>query len=231
MKDWAAFCKDITWFLYRSSSLKVTTSDEKLRLAPKAAQLFPPLAKLIARATVTNVIVDRVPYKLLGWELRDGKRCGWLCPLPSKRTPKGVCKDHAILLKSFGGIVERFNQFESSWLLNLNDALTQKEAADGTFLASLKCMFDDERLTLPIDPTEYYSIAGEANGNTTLCHRKTGRLLLFAHDHAFDYVTILKGCPDFTLYTIRGASTFRQWVNAISRQWLRHLAQGVSEED
>ena len=232
LHDWAYFSKSCYWTLFHNSSIEVAASSEKLRLSHKAAQLFPPLAKLIERATVTDVKIDRVPHKLLGWELRDGKRCGWLCPLPSRKPPKSVCEDHAILLKSFGGIVERFNEFGSSWLLSHNDALTQTEAArDGSFLEYVKWRFEDEGLTLPIEPTEYYSIACEANANITLCHRTTGRVLLFAHDHYFHHVKVLKGCPDMTLYTIRGATTFRQWVNAISRQWLRHLAKGISEED
>src|ERR1700722_8153090 len=101
--------------------------------------------------------------------------------------------------------------------------LTEREGTrDGTLLQDFKWAFDDAGLALPIEPIEYYSIAREANGNATLCHRVSGQLLMFAPDHCFEHLTELEGCPEYTLYTINGAGTFCDWVNAVALQWLAH---------
>ena len=107
-----------------------------------------------------------------------------------------------------------------SWLLNHESALTEKEAShDATFIRDYAWAFEDAGCKIPIDLTAHYSIAREANGNTTLCHRSTGEVLLFAPDHAFDFVTPLEGCPEYTLYRIHGAPDLRHWVHAVARQW------------
>lgn len=67
-------------------------------------------------------------------------------------------------------------------------------------------------------------MAHEANGNSTLCRRTDGTVLMFAHDHSFDHVTPLEGYPLYTLYRIKGAATFREWVERVAEQWLAHVA-------
>jgi hypothetical protein len=110
--------------------------------------------------------------------------------------------------------------------LNLNDALTEREAShDASFIKDYRWAFED--LVLPIEPREYYSIAREANGNVTLCHRASGQVLMFAPDHSFDYLTELDGCPPYTLYTINGTGTFRDWVDAVAVQWLDHAERSA----
>jgi hypothetical protein len=47
----------------------------------------------------------------------------------------------------------------------------------------------------------------------------SGEVILFAPDHAFDYVQALPGCPEYTLYRMLGAPAFREWVNRVARQW------------
>jgi hypothetical protein len=160
---------------------------------------------------------------LLAWDSADGHRLGWLCFPPTQTAAQHFQDDHRNLLACFGGIIERFNEPEDTWLLNLNDALTEREAShDGRFIQDYKWAFDEAGLALPIEPTEYYSIAREANGNATLCHRTSGKVLMFAPDHCFEHLKVLEGCPEYTLYTIQGAATFRDWVNAIALQWLAH---------
>ncbi len=106
--------------------------------------------------------------------------------------------------------------------------LTEREAShDASFIQDYKWAFEDADLTLPIEPSEYYSIAREANGNATLCHRVSGQVLMFAPDHCFDNLTELEGCPEYTLYRINGAATFRDWVNAIAVQWLGHTGRSA----
>jgi hypothetical protein len=127
---------------------------------------------------------------------------------------------HRILLESLGGVVERANELPDSWLLNHAGVLTAEEAThDATFIESYGWAFADFPNGIPIDLEAYYSMAREANGNTTLCHRLTGAVLLFAPDHSFDHIVPLEGCPEYSLYRIPTALTFEAWVAAIASQW------------
>ena len=120
-----------------------------------------------------------------------------------------------------GGVIERFNE-PATQLLNHDAVLTNHEASfDASFINNYSWAFDDN---VPIDTAAYYTIAREANGNTTICNRADCSILLFAPDHAFDDVSPMDGCPEFTLYNIDGASTFTDWVELIAEQWLRHTA-------
>lgn len=228
MSDWAAFTESVPWFLDRDAAVEVCAPRKSHALSPLAATLFPQLGRLLVEALVTDVAVNGVRYELLAWDSPDGDRLGWLCLPPSKNAPRNLHDDHRKLLGSFGGIVERFNEPEDTWLLNINGALTEREAShDGSFIQDYRWAFDDAGLTLPIDPTEYYSIAREANGNATLCHRVSGQVLMFAPDHCFEHLTELEGCPDYTLYTINGAATFRDWVNVVALQWLAQAGKSA----
>ena len=224
MNDWDVFTKCVTWFLKAGSDVRIAQPRNGYDLSSSAAALFPVLANLFAHAQVTPVAIDESHYDLLAWDGVDGCRTGWLC-MPASRVPAdGLHDNHKELLASFGGIVERFNEPEDTWLLNLNDALTEREASnDASFIEDFTWAFRDAGLTLPISPADYYSIAREANGNATLCHRKSGQIIMFAPDHCFDHITELEGCPEYTLYIINEAPTFRDWVNVVARQWLTHI--------
>jgi hypothetical protein len=146
----------------------------------------------------------------------------WLCEPPRTSIPSGVFRHHQELLATFGGIVERANE-PMSWLLNSDQSLTAGEAAhDASFLDDYRWMMDGAEW--PINSPEYYSICREANGNTTLCHRSTGEVLLFAPDHDFGHVVALSGCPEFSLYVIPSAPDFVAWVEAVADQWLRAVS-------
>jgi hypothetical protein len=228
MSDWTAFTEAVPWFLDRDAAVEVATGRKTRTLWPLAATLFPTLAKLLALGSVTDVSVNGTQYELVAWDSTHGDRFGWLCLRPSANALQNLHEDHRKLLASFGGIVERFNEPEDTWLLNLNDALTEREAShDASFIEDYKWAFDDAGVTLPIEPFEYYSIAREANGNDTLCHRVSGQVLMFAPDHCFDHLTELEGCPEYTLYRIKGAATFRDWVNAVAAQWLDHAGRSA----
>lgn len=227
MNDWARFVEAVPWFVDRGAAVEVASQRKARALPPSIVPLFPYLGKLLEMASLTDVSVNGARYELLAWDSDDRGRLGWLCQPPSVDVPGNLHEDHRALLASFGGIVERFNEPEDTWLLNLNDALTEREAShDAGFIQNYMWAFEEVGLTLPIDPSDFYSIAREANGNTTLCHRVCGKVLMFAPDHCFDHLTELKGCPQYTLYEINGAATFRDWVNAVAEQWLRH-AGGV----
>jgi hypothetical protein len=64
---------------------------------------------------------------------------------------------------------------------------------------------------------QFYTIASEANGNVTLCHRLSGAVVLYAHDHNFEFVETYPGCPDYTFIGYRkrhasGSTRFKGMV-------------------
>jgi hypothetical protein len=224
--DWDVFIDYIPWFLDAGANVRVSERRDGFQLPSSVAAIFPSLAHLLAQSYVTHVSVNDVSYQLLAWDTEDGQRMGWLCLPPERNIQNNIHVDHTKLLHSFGGIIERFNEPDDTWLLNHNDALTGREALhDASFINDYMWAFDDAGLDLPIRSSDYYSLAREANGNTTLCHRTTGQVLLFAPDHAFDFVVPFDGCPEYTLYQLTGVVTLRDWVDAIARQWLEHVGK------
>jgi hypothetical protein len=216
--DWIAFTTDMPWFV--EPGARVTVGDTKSGVwRPQDRQFetaFPSLTELLRNARFTPVRVGAFEGQLVTWGRGEASRA-WLCPSTGEKVD-GLFSDHQLLLRSFGGIVERANEPES-WLLNHTAALTSAEAKhDASFINDYAWAFEDSGI--PIDLAAHYSIAREANGNTTLCERSNGGVLLFAPDHSFDHVTQLRDCPKFTLYELNGARTFREWVDVISRQWL-----------
>lgn len=219
---WQQFIDDVPWFLQNTQILEA-------RDAPRGSwrprsrdfsALFPQLARLLASSIVTHVVTADREYVLHSWDADDGSARSWLCPPPHDRAPRDVHPAHRVLLESFGGIVERSNEVVESWLLNHTDVLTADEAThDATFIEAYRWAFADVPGGIPIDLEAHYSIAREANGNMTLCHRQTGDVLLFAPDHSFDHIVPLEGCPEQSLYRIPSAPTFEAWVAAIARQW------------
>ncbi len=226
MNDWAIFVEYVPWFLDRDATVEIGAQRKMGPLSPLLPTIFPTLAELLEMASLTEVSINGSRFELLAWDSHDGDRLGWLCQPPSANALRDLHEDHRTLLVSFGGVVERFNEPSGTWLMNLNDALTEREAShDASFIRDYIWAFENVGLTLPIEPTAYYSIAREANGNTTFCHRASGEVLMFATDHCFKHLTKLEGCPAFTLYRVNGASTFRDWVNAVASQWLNHVAR------
>jgi hypothetical protein len=219
MTDWEHFIDGTPWLLHDVSSVEV---DE-----PRPAnadgidgERFPQLRRLVASASETPVTLGTDKHELLTWSHPvNGERFSWLCMAPGESAPEAF-PDHQELLNAFGGVVERSTNEPSTWLSNCDDALTAREATnDASFLADYAWMVEELGTTWPIDPQDYYSICREANGNDTICHRVTGDVLLFAPDHDFDHLDVLEGCPPYSLYRIRGGSSFTQWVDEVARQW------------
>jgi hypothetical protein len=219
---WQQFVDDVPWFV-DGMQIREARSMPRGSWRPRSNEfsgLFPELTRLLASSFVTNVVTTDGAYVLHSWEAEDGNARSWLCPPPHDRAPGDPYPAHRVLLESFGGVVERSNELEESWLLNHNAVLTAEEAGhDATFIEAYAWAFSDIPGGIPIDLRGYYSIAREANGNTTLCNRTTGEVLLFAPDHSFDHIVPLEGCPDYSLYRIPSAPTFEAWVAAVSRQW------------
>jgi hypothetical protein len=218
-EHWQRFIEEITWFLEPGQTAEVDISLPPGSWSPASSEfenLFPEACRILRAAIVTEVAVVDVRYQLYTWLRADRSSCSWLSPAPSPDPPRSLHPDHRVLLRSFGGIVERSNE-PSWWVLNHNDVLTENIARYGG--AFTRKSFEDAAIEIPADVEQLYTIANEANGNVTFCHRLSGAVVLHAHDHNFDYVETYPGYPDYTLYRLPEAPCFRDWVNTVSRQW------------
>ena len=221
-RHWESFAADLEWFLSARRRVDVgpLSSAGSWQASEGFRAMFPALTRLLEAAHTSRVRIDDANYVLFSWEGPEGIS-SWLAPPAESTVDAALFPAHRALLREFGGISERTNEPDGSWLLNTNESLTLREAQhDATFISDYGWAFEKAPGGIPIDTAAYYSMSREANGNNTLCHRVTGDVLLFAPDHAFNYVRPLEGCPDYTLYRINGADTFVGWVEAIAHQWM-----------
>ena len=216
MRDWQRFLEEVTWFLTPGESARV---GDTLPWSRGAVERLPQLSRLLATATVTPVSVDGRAYELLAWGPSDSRR-GWLCLPPEDSPVEGVHSIHQQFLGVCGGIVERFAE-PTSWWNNLDEVLTASAARLplAPVLDDYAWLWHDDGLQMPIEPSEYYVVAVEANGNLTLTHRSGGHLLLFAADHSFEGVTPLPGCPPYSLMTIDDAPDLADWIELCAEAW------------
>lgn len=218
-RNWSSFLESATWFAGSEDRVQVGEVAPRGAWGPtceRFAELFPVLTALLSRAELTQVTKNGTPYRLYTWHESGPFPLAWIGPLASQREPP-LFEAHSILLRSFGGIVERANEPESCWLLNQNESLTERESTHDAAFVELAGAFEGNPPPIPLDAC--YSISREANGNNTFCNRLTGGVVLFAQDHSFEHITCLPGCPKYTLYTFDGAADFVKWVETIARQW------------
>lgn len=186
-------------------------------------EFFPVLENLLARAFVTDLQLNKERFILFSWNRQDGGFASWLSPLPVM-TDQPLFTQHRTLLESFGGIEESSNPPYGAWTNNQNALFTEEDARiDASFIEQWRSFFGAEQ-KIPIHLPDFYVIATEANANRTICHRESGDVLLFATDHAFDFVSEYPGCPEYTLYRINRAHNFSDWTNCIAQQWLDAIA-------
>ncbi|MEO9323256.1 hypothetical protein ABFT23_07175 [Nocardioides sp. C4-1] len=230
MDDWQALVADLTWMGPPHHTGAATGPARPWdRSLPDWAD---DLAALLSTASVTPVEVDGRAWEIVGWDTAEEGRAGWLVPQQASAeaaTSAGLHPDHTALVQVLGGITERFGEPDDTWLVDTDESLTLATALSTArgVLDAYEWAWDDDGLTCPIRPAErddWYAISREANGNLTLAHRTSGRVVLFAPDHAFDDVTVLDGCPEYSLYTRDGAPDVRAWVNGVARQWRAGLS-------
>ena len=221
--EWEAFVGGVPWFLREGAQVEVGATRRSVA-AGVDPERFPALHRLVRMAMATPATIDGEGFDLLSWRLAgSGEPVSWLCPAVGGEPPAAeVHPDHASLLRGFGGIAERSANEPETWLMNCDAALTAEIAThDASMLEDYRWLLgDDPEAEWPIDVPGYYAICEEANGNTTLCHRTNGDVVLFAPDHDFDHIEVLEGCPPYSLYRINGAPRFVEWVEAVAGQWL-----------
>ncbi|MEV0564097.1 hypothetical protein [Dactylosporangium sp. NPDC050588] len=214
MSDWLRFLTEVSWFLEPGQPVTV---GEPLPWIRGPVDGLPQLSRLFATATCTPVTVANHTYELLAWGEPD-ERYGWLGH-PPRKVDDAVAPIHNRFWQACGGIVERFGE-PSTWWTNQDEVLTAAaaEVCPVEALADYAWIWQDQGLQVP-DVEEYYVVAIEANGNLTLAHRRDGRLLLFAPDHAFGGVTPLAGCPPYSLLTIDAAPDLTSWIEVCAAAW------------
>lgn len=216
MRDWDHFIDQVPWFLNPD---EVATVGEEKPWSRSPVVGLPRFSELLSSVALTPVSVSNMKYELLAWGPPSARQ-GWLCHPPPATSPGHVHPIHSQFWSVCGGIVERFGEKNHSetegqdWWSDQDDILT----VTATYLSVSEsldaCVWirEENGLTIPILPEEYYVVAVEANGNLTLVHRKSGELILFAPDHAFEGATIFPGCPDNSLFTVDSVPDLPSWI-------------------
>lgn len=216
MRDWDQFLEQTPWFLHAGAA-ELIGEEQPWRRG--AVEGLPQLTALLGTATGTSVSISGTAYELLAWG-PPGNRRGWLGYPPLEAGIGQVHPTHRSFWRVCGGIIERFGEPET-WWMNQNGVLTAGVSLTSVsdVLADYSWLWEDDRLTIPIQAEEYYVVAVEANGNLTLAHRSSGQLLLFAPDHAFTGVTPLKGCPPYSLLTFDHEPDLATWIERCAAGW------------
>ncbi|WP_189670850.1 hypothetical protein [Promicromonospora soli] len=219
MNDVDLLMEQCSWLAQQSADVGMPGPHQPVELMG-----MPVLSGLLSAATVTPVRLDGVDHELLAWGPVTDRR-GWLCRLPVHHADDTDLPEVLrAVWAAMCGIVEHFGDVSGTWWwLNCNDVLT-REAADWPveqMLAAYEWMWTDEGLRIPIEAADYVPVAAEANGNLTLAHRRTGQVLWFAPDHSESGVSVLAGCPEYSLYTFDGVPDLASWIETGAAQWAR----------
>jgi hypothetical protein len=220
------FKQQSRWFIKLTD--KVELIERKTNFSDHFISTFPILYKLVSQANILDVTLtrknDTFYYKLFTWTNSDNLKSGWLCKFETTISEIEILLEHQLLLDNIGGIQESYSQFlgEKEMLTdNQNCIFIKSECTKG--LGAWAEWYDqasEDHNTKQIETKDLICFVKEANGNRTFYDLKTKQVLLFALDHNFDNVEILKGQPESTFYTINGVKTFVDYVETISQQWL-----------
>lgn len=226
-KDLQDFLKDVTWFFSEIDEIEVSGIGS-FECSKEFEDKYPFLTLLLKKARITKIQYQNQNYELYGWTNKSLQSFGWLCLGCNKEIniiEKPLHPDHILLLENFGGIIERWNEPENIWLNNLNNALTYEDAVIGFngWEDVFKELCEMDGVEVKINPDDFISFAFEANGNLTMYHKESGKVLMYASDHLFDFVSTLDNYPEYTLYKINNCHTFRDWVETVAIQWLKQI--------
>ncbi len=225
-RDLVDFLEEVPWVFTDSNKINLL-KEKTFECSQEFEAAFPALTNLLKKASIIEFNYGSKNFELFGWINADSESFGWLCVKPEavNRFDKQLHPDHFLLLEYFGGIIERWNEPEDTWLVNLNSAFTYEDAASG-FNGNEELLYEScqqDKVEMEIEPEDFNSFAFEANGNVTMYHNQTGKVLMYASDHFFDFITPYKNYPEYTLYQITNCRTFKEWVETVSIQWINHL--------
>jgi hypothetical protein len=231
--DWDMFTEYVTWFVKPGSrvAIKLSHAPAKAVFAPTKdfQERFPRMTALISASRISQLDIEGVQYLLYTWAVSETARCGWLCEMPSLVANEAFHSDHQLLLRSFGGVRECFNEPPNTWLQNLNWSVCASKCGFLGFkeIADLREFISPEKegtnCSLVSELDQYVRFALEANGNFTAYRRADSTVVMFAPDHSFKHIIPVDGCPEYSFYRIPGAPTFVDWIEEVAGQWRRYI--------
>lgn len=235
-KDFENFKQEVSWFVGQNDSVEIEHIISKT-FSPEFINTFPTLYQLLLQSTsilsvgITTSKNKKSNYYLYTWTDKNGFKCGWLCKVEQIHTEIDVLSEHQLLLDEMGGIKETYHHFDTETEMltdNQNFIFIKSELTKG--LGDWIDLYDqvckDENVK-QIDTKDLICFAQEANGNETFYDPNRKQVLLFASDHSFENVEVLKGQPEYTFYTINRVTTFVDYVEAVAQQWLENM---ITEE-
>ena len=210
------------WLFFRLQVAE--TSIRNIYLSDIFQQQFPLLSRLLNSAEALNVHVNDQPHILYTWNRTDGATCGWLCKVEEARLDISFIPEHRMLLSEMGGIQESYGYDEKDLALCQFFLFTGSRCEYG--IESHKMYYEEicfNKGYTPLPTDQFITFVIEGNGNRTLYDPATGKVLLYAFDHNFNYVTPVPHQPEYTFYTIHGVDTFTDYVELLARQWLEFV--------
>lgn len=225
-QDFEAFSDWVPWFIEPGS--RVVLRPEVLVLREDFKRMFPVLAGLVGAARVTWVGIDDTSYLLFTWTDREGEICGWLNKMEDGAAYGcELIAEHVVLLENIGGIAESFNGPEGAFSANQNFMFTGSQCDKGIGWGDYYSRLCEEGGYTKIDYTSFVTFVYEANGAATLYDPVSKEVLLFSHDHAFDYVDTMENQPEYTFHRFKGISTYVDYVETLGEQWSDYVRRPV----
>lgn len=216
---------ELRWF-FRNKKISGITKT-MLDLHQHFRDTFPVTSKLLDLSKVTECQIDDCLYRLYEWRTKNGNSCGWVCRIEVEIPNLELINEHLLLLKYIGGIEESWDQYDeteikSPFTLNQNFMFIGAKCSRGMGLNKKAYLEECRRQNLePLKMLDDLIVfAKEANGNLTFYDSNDGEVYLYAHDHNFNYVESIIGQPDYSFYRITGCSSFIEYVEKLSSDWL-----------
>lgn len=199
--------------------------ETELNLPNEFTTTFPLLADLLHRAKVIDFVINgNQRFRQYIWFTPAGNMLGWLCQL-EHLIPAEIkfLKEHLLLAKNMGGIIEHWGNEDESTLLDaklFNFSL--KESTQGIneweehYLERCK-----EREIIPRDTSKFVTFSLESNGVPTFYDIENQQV----YSYLFNGYSELRsrpinGHPDYTIYEYQDIKTFNEYIEYLAKEWL-----------
>ena len=229
--DFEIFKEECSWFIKQTDKIEIKNIN--IDYSKDFSNTFPMLFQLVSKARVAGVVLTRTSknketiynYRLYSWDIKNGNTAGWLCRIESNSSVIEILPEHQLLVDNIGGIEESYDpeyECETDKLTDNQNYLFTKSECE-PMDKDLKDFYLDtceEEELKPLNTDNLLTFAVEANGNATYYDLQTKKVLLFASDHDFDYITEVENQPEYTFYTINEVNIFVDYVEKLAKQWL-----------